>query len=289
MPENIWEVEKFKRRGLYPPMVPQVDIPRGNQPSLNRGNMNPQGAGNSLITAPLPGGLRIQDFEDTPDPSRVVMPFKVAFKEPLSPIPLPGMGINNPVTPTNKQETPNHLWDRIGQNQEGEEEPSNPSSYWSQYNSKPTVPDTSISENYVAPALNNPAAQYLSVQALKGIELKSLSAEAITKWWKQVEAYERSYGLWDRNQIDPQVRDRINGRWMDQSIWRLCLPAEIQQAIDNGWQPKFFEWLSHEVISSEKLHTYLLNMAQASRGHAVGELKHEELIAWIQAQHVDFT
>ena len=30
-------------------------------------------------------------------------------------------------------------------------------------------------------------------------------------------------------------------------------------------------------------------MAQASRGHAVGELKHEELIAWIQAQHVDFT
>ena len=157
MPENIWEVEKFKRKGLYPPMVPQVDIPRGNQPSLNRGNMNPQGVGNSLITAPLPGGLRIQDFEDTLDPSRVVMPFKVAFKEPLSPIPLPGMGINNPVTPTNKQETPNHLWDRIGQNQEGEEEPSNPSSYWSQYNSKPTVPDTSISENYVAPASKNPA------------------------------------------------------------------------------------------------------------------------------------
>jgi hypothetical protein len=213
MPENTWDSDKFKRRGLYPPMVPQVEMPRRNQPSLNRGNVNPQGAGNSLITAPLPGGLRIQDFEDTPDPSRVVMPFKVAFKEPLSPIPQ-GVGSNNPVTPTNRQETPNHLWDRIGQKQGGEEDiSSNPSSYWSQYNSKPTVPDTSISENYVAPASNNPASQYLSVQALKGIELKSLSAEAIIKWWKQVEAYERSYGLWDRNQIDPQVRDRINGRF----------------------------------------------------------------------------
>ena len=194
------------------------------------------------------------------------------------------------MTPTNRQETPNHLWDRIGQKQGGEEDISSyPSSYWSQYNSKPTVPDTSISENYVAPASNNPASQYLSVQALKGIELKSLSAEAIIKWWKQVEAYERSYGLWDRNQIDPQVRDRINGRWMDKVIWKLCLPAEIQQAIDNGWEPKNFEWLSHEVISSDKLHTYLLNMAQASRGHAVGELKHEELIAWIQSQYLDFT
>ena len=184
-------------------MVPQVEMPRRNQPSLSRGNVNPQGAGNSLITAPLPGGLRIQGFEDTPDPSRVVMPFKVAFKEPLSPIPQ-GVGPNNPVTPTNRQETPNHLWDRIGQKQGGEEDiSSNPSSYWSQYNSKPTVPDTSISENYVAPASNNPASQYLSVQALKGIELKSLSAKGIIKWWKQVEAYERSYGLWDRNQIDP--------------------------------------------------------------------------------------
>jgi hypothetical protein len=159
MPENTWDSDKFKRRGLYPPMVPQVEMPRRNQPSLNRGNVNPQGAGNSLITAPLPGGLRIQDFEDTPDPSRVVMPFKVAFKEPLSPIPQ-GVGPNNPVTPTNRQETPNHLWDRIGQKQGGEEDiSSNPSSYWSQYNSKPTVPDTSISENYVAPASNNPASQ----------------------------------------------------------------------------------------------------------------------------------
>ncbi len=25
MPESTWEVEKFKRRGLYPPMVPQAE------------------------------------------------------------------------------------------------------------------------------------------------------------------------------------------------------------------------------------------------------------------------
>ena len=76
MPENTWEVEKFKRRGLNPPMVPQVEIPRRNQPSQSRGHVNvPQMAGNSLITAPLPGGLRIQDFEETPDPSRRVLPF----------------------------------------------------------------------------------------------------------------------------------------------------------------------------------------------------------------------
>jgi len=282
MPENIWDVEKFKRKGLHPPMVPQVD--NWNHPSRSRGHISvPQGMGNSLITAPLPGGMRVEDFELTPDPRRVIMPTKVAFQEPKS----PGTEPKAPVTPNNRQQTPSNLWDRIEHKQEEKE--FDPPSYWSQYNSKPTVSDTSVSETYVAPSSNNPAAQYLSVQALKGIELKALSAEAITKWWKQVEAYERSYGLWDRNQIDPEVRDRINSRWMDESIWRLCLPAEIQQAIDNGWRPKSFEWLSHEVISSSKLYTYLLNMAQASRGHAVGELKHEELIAWIQSQHLDFT
>ena len=150
-------------------MIPQVELPQRAQPSHSRLHTDvPQGTrGNPLISAPLPGGMRIQDFEETPDPQRVVMPFKVAFQEPSSPTP-PGIVANDPITPVDRQETPNQLWDRIGQKQEEkqeEETSSSPTSYWSQYNSKPTVSDTLVSETYVAPASNNAAAQYLSVQA----------------------------------------------------------------------------------------------------------------------------
>jgi hypothetical protein len=127
------------------------------------------------------------------------------------------------------------------------------------------------------------------VQALQNIKLASLELEAVEKWWKLVEQYEKNHGPWDRRRIDTSVRDKIDRRWMDDSLWENCLPAQIQQAKKGGWRSSSLEWMDPEKVSSSMLYTYLYNCARAGMGKSVGNLKHEELIDWIRQQDVIFS
>ena len=47
--------------------------------------------------------------------------------------------------------------------------------------------------------------------------------------------------------------------------------------------------MSPRIIKTQKLYTWLLNVANAATGKGVGDMKHEELIGWIKAKHNVFT
>ena len=73
------------------------------------------------------------------------------------------------------------------------------------------------------------------MQALQNIKLASLELEAVEKWWKLVEQYEKNHGPWDRRRIDTSVRDKIDRRWMDDYLWEHYLPAQVQETKKGGW------------------------------------------------------
>jgi hypothetical protein len=151
------------------------------------------------------------------------------------------------------------------------------------------VTSKTIPESYVAQSSDDNATKYLGLNALKGIELKDISASSVKKWWKAVEPYEKMYGDWNRALIDPTIKDRIDGRWMQAKLWLSCLPAEIQKAYSGTWRPTNFEWMNPKIITTQKLYTWLLNMSYASTGKGVGNMKHEEFISWLKHQRVEFT
>jgi hypothetical protein len=111
---------------------------------------------------------------------------------------------------------------------------SGPTLYWSQYRKEEKEQNPRISEPFVADKSDKERSDFLSVQALQNIKLASLELEAVEKWWKLVEQYEKNHGPWDRRRIDTSVRDKIDRRWMDDSLWEHCLPAQIQEAKKGG-------------------------------------------------------
>jgi hypothetical protein len=64
------------------------------------------------------------------------------------------------------------------------------------------------------------------------------------------------------------------------------LPAEIQKAYNGSWRPSANEWMSPKIIKTQKLYTWLVNVANARTGKGVGDMKHEELIGWIKAKYI---
>ena len=138
---------------------------------------------------------------------------------------------------------------------------------------------------YVAPP--SISTDMMKVEMGKSIVLSSLKGDALKKWGNQVKGYESSYGRYDRNRIEVEIRDKINYRW-NSSLYVDNLPERLR-ASREGEEETTWTWLSHDVISSEELTSFLLATVSSGTGHDVGDQKHELVNQWLKTQSLSFT
>ena len=127
----------------------------------------------------------------------------------------------------------------------------------------------------------------MKVEMGKSIVLSSLKGDALKKWENQIKGYESSYGRYDRNRIEVEIRDKINYRW-NSSLYVDSLPERLR-ASREGEEETNWTWLSHDVISSEELTSFLLATVSSGTGHDVGDQKHELVNQWLKTQSLSFT
>ena len=135
---------------------------------------------------------------------------------------------------------------------------------------------------YVAPS--SVSSDMMKIEMAKTIILPALEEKAIKVWGNKVQGYETSYGRYNRNSINVEVRERINLRWVS-NLYIDSLPVSLRASREEGKENYDWTWLSHDVISSEELTSFLLATVNSGTGHDVGDQKHELVYQWIMKDY----
>jgi len=117
--------------------------------------------------------------------------------------------------------------------------------------------------------------------------LTSLKSDVIKKRGSQVKGNETSYGRYDRNRIEVEIREKINYRW-NSTLYVDSLPERLRDSRKAGVETDW-TWLDHDVISSEELTSFLLATVSSGTGHDVGDQRHELVNQWLRTQSLSFT
>jgi hypothetical protein len=225
IPESIFEAEKLLNKNRYPPLLPTYE--KGYEPERDTrpynviGRLveitplmpepNPQ---NTLFTQPLPFGKTWNDYshEDDPQDERERLGLfpqdllKTPAKDGTNPF-KDGSNVkrarvgdrdsNSRVDGGSGDDSTKIIGSKDSERkkEEGDNQiTSSPENFWSQYNPVVKMTSKTIPESYVAQSSDDNATKYLGLNALKGIELRDISAPSVKKWWKAVEPYEKMYG-----------------------------------------------------------------------------------------------
>ena len=124
----------------------------------------------------------------------------------------------------------------------------------------------------------------MRLDASKKVTLPDLKVEAVRRWESQVKDYEKYHGPWNRQTIDPKVKDLINYRWMKDLFTQSSFRAERS----SGVEPMNWQWLNHAYFPTEDLVNFLTN--GTCHGKSTGtDMGHEEVNAWVRTQLIDFS
>jgi hypothetical protein len=143
------------------------------------------------------------------------------------------------------------------------------------------------SKAYVVSGKPSSSTEQVRLEASKQVTLPDLKFETVRKWERHVKDYEKYHGAWNRETIDPEVKDLINYRW-SRNLFDACLPYQIRTERETGQKPRNWQWLDPGYITTEELADYL--RSGISKGKSTGQdMGHEEFNAWIRTIHIDFS
>ena len=115
---------------------------------------------------------------------------------------------------SSSQKDPSYHTPYTGRRQETKEDDDNRFS-----NKTPNPRDASdygksLSKAFVVPGAPSQLTEQMRLDASKKVTLPDLKVETVRRWESQVKDYEKYHGPWNRQTIDPKVKDLINYRWM---------------------------------------------------------------------------
>ena len=83
----------------------------------------------------------------------------------------------------------------------------------------------------------------MRLDASKKVTLPDLKVDTVRRWESQVKDYEKYHGSWNRQTIDPKVKDLINYRWM-KDLFTQFLPSRLREEGSSGHEPINWQWLN---------------------------------------------